>query len=101
MNSVVIIMDLWARKALAFAWPMLWQSSLLMAIVFALDLALRRKVRAAVRYAFWMVVLVKLLLPPSLAFPSGVCWWLRPSAPKAAVHKETQMVVSLAAEQTD
>jgi len=73
MNAFILTMNLWARQALAFAWPMLWQSSLLIAIVFALDLGLRRKVRAAVRYALWMIVLVKLLLPPSLAVPSGVC----------------------------
>ena len=49
---------------LKFAWPMLWQSSLLIAIIFVLEFALRRKIRAAIRYALWLVVLVKLLLPP-------------------------------------
>ncbi|HEX9048340.1 MAG TPA: M56 family metallopeptidase, partial [Verrucomicrobiae bacterium] len=63
------------------AWPMVWQSSLLIAVVCALDILLARKVRAAVRYALWLVVLVKLLLPPTLALPSGVMWWLARAQP--------------------
>jgi beta-lactamase regulating signal transducer with metallopeptidase domain len=58
-----------------FASPMLWQSSLLIAIVFAVDVLMRR-IRASVRYALWMVILIKLILPPSLALPTGATWWL-------------------------
>ena len=77
MNSLPDTLNVWADHALRFAWPMLWQSSLLIVLLFALDLVLRRKLRPAVRYALWLVVLVKLLLPPSLAFPTGPGWWLR------------------------
>src|SRR5579872_5505200 len=66
---------------LAFAWPMLWQSSLLIAVVFAVDLMLARKLRASVRHALWFVVLVKLLLPPTLALPTSAVWWLFPAKP--------------------
>jgi type II secretory pathway component GspD/PulD (secretin)/beta-lactamase regulating signal transducer with metallopeptidase domain len=64
---------------LKFAWPMLWQSSLLIAIIFVLEFALRRKIHAAIRYALWLVVLVKLLLPPSLAMPTSPTWWIHPA----------------------
>lgn len=64
-------------QAVEFAWPMFWQSSLLISVMFAVDWALRRRVRAAVRYALWWVVLLKLVLPPSLALPTGPGWWLR------------------------
>src|SRR5262245_17622304 len=66
---------------------MFWQSSLLIALIYVLDLALRRKVRAAVRYALWLIVLVKLVLPPSLALPTSLAWWVRQPepAPVAAV----------------
>jgi beta-lactamase regulating signal transducer with metallopeptidase domain len=94
MNSLIVTTNFWASRTLAFAWPMLWQSSVLIALLFVLDVALRKKVRAAVRYGLWMVVLVKLVLPPSFAFPSGVCWWLRPSAPNPALHREAQRVVA-------
>lgn len=61
-------------------WPVLWQSSILIGLVFVLDLVLLRRVRPAVRYGLWLVVLLKLVLPPSLSFPTGLAWWLRPAA---------------------
>ena len=79
MNTVIEALNAWADHALRFAWPMLWQSSLLIALLLALELLLGRKVRPAVRYGLWLVVLVKLLLPPSLAFPTGPGWWLHPA----------------------
>jgi hypothetical protein len=66
---------------LSFAWPMLWQSSLLIAVIFALDVVSARKVRPAIRHALWMIVLLKLLLPPTLALPTGAAWWLWPAKP--------------------
>ncbi|HEY3763101.1 MAG TPA: M56 family metallopeptidase [Verrucomicrobiae bacterium] len=64
---------------------MLWQSSLLIALVFALDLLLAHKLRAAVRYALWFAVLMKLLLPPTLALPTGAAWWLIQNKPIAEI----------------
>ena len=87
MTSFIEILNHWGNHFLNFAWPMIWQSSLLIAIIFALDLALRRKIRAAIRYALWLMVLVKLLLPPSLALPTGLAWWLLPS-PKAPAKSQ-------------
>ena len=81
MNALIETLNRFGTSALHFAWPMLWQSSLLIAVLFTIDFALRRRVRAAVRYALWLVLLVKLLLPPSLALPTGVAWWLFPSVP--------------------
>ena len=46
---------------------MFLQSAILIALLFALDLALRKRVRATIRYAVWILALVKLALPPSLA----------------------------------
>jgi beta-lactamase regulating signal transducer with metallopeptidase domain len=59
-----------------FAGGMLWQASLVIGIVFLLDLLLRRRARAALRCALWLLVLVKLFLPPSLALPTGISYWL-------------------------
>src|SRR2546427_1531161 len=80
MNSLVQTLNFWGAQALGFASSMLWQSSLLIALLFLLDLVLLRKVRAAVRYGLWLVVLFKLMLPPSLALPTGAVWWLRSSS---------------------
>ena len=79
---------------LKFAWPVLWQSSLLIAVIFVLEFALRRKVRAAIRYALWLMVLVKLLLPPSLALPTGPSWWIHPAAPPPVKAPPVSFTVS-------
>ena len=97
MNALIEALNVWADHALRFAWPMLWQSSLLIGLLFALDLLLKRKVRPAVRYALWLVVLVKLLLPPSLAFPTSAGWWLRPANAAPARPRPTSVVVTYGA----
>jgi len=81
MNPLIENLNRLGGEFLHFAWPMLWQSSLLIALVFAVDFLLARKLRAAVRHALWLVVLVKLLLPPTLALPTGAAWWLFPAQP--------------------
>jgi beta-lactamase regulating signal transducer with metallopeptidase domain/Tol biopolymer transport system component len=57
------------------------QSALLVLLLIAVDLLLRKRVRAVVRYCIWLLVLVKLVLPPTLALPTGIGYWLgdRPS----------------------
>jgi beta-lactamase regulating signal transducer with metallopeptidase domain len=96
MNLLIETLNAWADHAFQFAWPMLWQSSLLIGCLFALDLLLRRKLRPAVRYALWLVVLVKLLLPPSFAFPTSPGWWLRPVKTAPARPRLTSVMVTYA-----
>jgi beta-lactamase regulating signal transducer with metallopeptidase domain len=74
-NTIVELMNAWGARFTGFALPMLAQSAVLIALCLVLDLALRNKVRATIRYAVWMLVLVKLVLPPSLALPTGVAYW--------------------------
>ena len=81
MSSVILTLNRWAGPALDVAWSMLWQSSLLIGVLLVLEAAFRRKLRASGRYALWMVALAKLLLPPSLALPTGLGWWVRPATP--------------------
>jgi len=61
-------MDL-ANIWIDWLWGWLWQSSLLVAIVVVLDLALRRFVTPSFRLAAWSLVLLKLILPPVLYTP--------------------------------
>ena len=57
-------------------------SCFLIAAVLLLRFALGRKISARLRYALWLVVLVRLLIPaqlitvPAAAFPSA-SWWDR------------------------
>jgi beta-lactamase regulating signal transducer with metallopeptidase domain len=44
-------------------------------VLLILDFGLRRHLRASVRYALWLVFLVKLVTPPSLALPTSLAWW--------------------------
>jgi beta-lactamase regulating signal transducer with metallopeptidase domain len=75
MNSTIETLNHWAAPCLHLAGTMLWQSTLLGLVLLLPDFGLRRWLRAAVRYALWLVLLVKLVLPPSLALPSGAAWW--------------------------
>lgn len=54
---------------------MLVQSTVLIVSLLVLDQFLRKRVRAALRYWIWMLVFVKLLLPPALSLPTGIGYW--------------------------
>ncbi len=83
MDSFIETLNHWGGNFLPIAWPMLWQSSLLIATVLVFDFLWRRQLRASIRYALWLVVLVKLILPPTLALPTSPAWWLYPTPPTA------------------
>ena len=95
MNAVIEHLNFCGQRALDFAWPMLWQSSVLILVVFALDLLLLRKVRAAVRYSLWLVVLLKLVLPTSFALPTSLAWWLPRHTEPSSLPKPTARPVTI------
>jgi len=80
MNAIIESLNGWGARFAGFALPMLLQSTALIILLFALDLVLRKKVRATIRYAVWMLALLKLALPPSLASPTGAAYWLSAAA---------------------
>jgi beta-lactamase regulating signal transducer with metallopeptidase domain len=80
VNAFIENLNQWGGDFLSFAWPMLWQSSLLIVALLAIDFLIKRQVRASIRYALWLVVLVKLCLPPTLALPTSPAWWLHKTA---------------------
>jgi beta-lactamase regulating signal transducer with metallopeptidase domain len=94
MNSIIDALNAWGSYAAEFAWPIFWQSSLLIAMVFAIDFTVRTKLRATVRYALWLVVLAKLVVPPSLALPTGIGWWLRSAGENAASRQAQSRVIT-------
>ena len=81
MNTLVDTANRWGQGLVELVGPLFVQSSLLIAALLALDYALRRHVRAVVRYALWLLVLVKLVLPPSFALPTGLGYWLPAKPP--------------------
>ena len=52
---------------------MAWQASIVIVIVAIASTLVRRR-SATIAYAFWLIVLVRLLLPPDLALPTGWGW---------------------------
>ena len=78
MNITWQAMNALSGHVASFAWQVFWQSSVLILALLCLDLLLSRRVRPSVRYALWLLVLLKLLIPPSFAIPSGIAWWIRP-----------------------
>lgn len=94
MNLLIELLNRWGEQLPAFGWAMLWQSSLLILIVFCVDIFLRRHVRASVRYWLWIVVLAKLVLPPTLALPGSPAWWIRSARQVPAPSTSVQYFVS-------
>lgn len=75
------------------AWAGLWQSSLLIAGLWLADLVLRRRVRPIVRHALWLLVPLKLLLPPSLALPTSPAYWIPRPGPAEATARFSAWLV--------
>ncbi len=73
------MIDLW--NIVAYRWwdwmgSMFWQAGLLILVVTGLDLLLRRWVWPQVRYVLWLLVFVKLLIPPGWHLSTAVVPWL-------------------------
>lgn len=60
------------------AWPMVWQSSLLIVLAAVASRTVLRKSPAQLRYGLWCVVLLRLLLPPTLDLPTSMAHWGAP-----------------------
>ncbi len=85
LNSAIVLLNHWGRVYCDFAGRMLVQSSILVGLLLLADRCLRARVSARFRYAMWLLVLVKLVLPPSLALPTGVTYWLGKYLPAVSV----------------
>ncbi len=72
MSELIDLLNSAGAAFVGGAGRMLLQSSLLIAVLFLLDLVLRGRVKAVVRYWLWLLILAKLVLPPSLSSPTGI-----------------------------
>ncbi len=52
------------------------QSGILIILLLIINFLLRKRVRATFRYWIWMLVLLKLMLPPAFSLPTGIGRWL-------------------------
>ena len=76
MNFILTQLNSMGRLFVIFALPMLIQSSLLILILLALNLLLRRRTRAVLRYWLLLLILVKLVLPTTFSTPTGLGYWI-------------------------
>ncbi len=76
INASVTAVNEAGRVFYEYAAGMFLQTAVLVAVLLCVDRLLRKRVRATVRYWIWMLVFVKLLLPPSLSVPTGIGYWL-------------------------
>jgi beta-lactamase regulating signal transducer with metallopeptidase domain len=101
MNVLIPTLSSWGDSWCALAAAVFWQSTILIGALLLLDFFLTRRLAPSTRYLLWLLVLVKLVMPPSFAAPSGVAWWLRPAiktvpSPRLSAHG-VKVVVSPAA----
>ncbi|MHC4519135.1 MAG: M56 family metallopeptidase [Planctomycetota bacterium] len=75
INSWSIALNRVGRTFCDHGAAMLVQSTLLIVSLLVVDLVLRKRVRATLRSWIWMLVFIKLLLPPALSLPTGIGYW--------------------------
>lgn len=90
MNATVISEMLEGAAAWWADWmfQMTWQVTLLVLVLAGATHVLRRR-SAVFLHALWILVLVRLVIPPAFAFPTGWGWWLHPERVRIASMMET------------
>ena len=96
MSSFITFLNSTGKTFISFAVPMLIQSSILVILLLGLDLIIRNKVRAVVRYWIWMLVLAKLVLPTSFSSPTGIVYWFGDRLPSIGAKLPTSAEESVA-----
>jgi beta-lactamase regulating signal transducer with metallopeptidase domain/lipoprotein-anchoring transpeptidase ErfK/SrfK len=85
---IAILNDI-AQNWFDWQWAMLWQTTVLICIVALLDRLIRKWAWPQLRYALWLLVLVKLVLPPSLTSPVSLTSVI-PAATQSAIDIKMQ-----------
>ncbi|MBN1892886.1 hypothetical protein JW906_00245 [bacterium] len=80
-------MNAWINQTASVWWnwmsPMFWQVGLLVLIISLIDATIRKWAWPQVRYAIWLLVLVKLMIPPSWGSPVSVISRIQPFAKRS------------------
>jgi beta-lactamase regulating signal transducer with metallopeptidase domain len=76
INNLISVLNGLGSGFCDYAGSMFVQAGLLIVALLIIDLLIRKRVRATFRYWMWMLVFVKLVLPPTLSLPTGIGYWL-------------------------
>lgn len=87
MDGLITFLNSTGKSFVDFALPMLIQSSMLIIVLLGLDLILRKKAKAVLRYWIWMLVLVKLVLPTTFSSPTSPGYWFGGKLPGIVTEK--------------
>lgn len=72
INNIIKVFNDAGRTFCDFSLNMFVQASVLIVVLFLIDILIRKRVRATFRYCIWMLVFIKLVLPPALSLPTGI-----------------------------
>jgi len=75
INNYLTTLNNFGRGFCNYSAGIFVQSSLLIILLLLIDFLLRKRVRATLRYWIWMLVFIKLILPPTLCLPTGIGYW--------------------------
>jgi len=92
INHLITALNGLGERFCEYAGSMFVQAGVLIVLLLLVDLLIRKRVRATLRYWIWMLVFIKLILPPSLSLPTGIGYWrgdILPAAPAALEEQST------------
>ncbi len=72
MNTIIQFLNEWGGGFQRWATSSLLQTTILFLALLAVDLLVRKHARATVRYAIWMLMLLKLALPVDFSLPTAL-----------------------------
>ena len=75
INDLITMLNSLGNAFCDYAGSMFVQSGVLIVLLLIIDFLIRKRVRATLRYWIWMLVFIKLILPPSLSLPTGLGYW--------------------------
>ncbi|MBN1974154.1 MAG: M48 family metalloprotease [Sedimentisphaerales bacterium] len=75
IDNIIKIFNETGRAFCDFSLTMFVQVSVLIILLLIIDILIRKRVRATFRYCIWMLVFIKLILPPALSLPTGIGNW--------------------------
>lgn len=95
---MINVLNNFADKWFSWEIAILWQVTVLIAFVWLIDLVIRKWAWPQLRYALWLLILIKLILPPTLTSPTSFTAEIGSLAQKAVTvqinHTETTPQVS-------
>ncbi len=83
--DIQLSVEYWAQ----WMGSMAWQVCLLVLVIWVIT-RLMHKRSARLRYALWLIVPLRLVLPPTLTLVTGWGWWMMPATPSASTAEVRQ-----------